>query len=151
KLRSPLRQEAWMKQAECYIRLDKADDAIKSLKGLLEEFPQSRYLERAETTIADILVRTGKAADAATFLEAEESKVAKLPESTAIVERVKLNKAKAILATGDTKKAKTEAGTLAGGSGAAAGGAKVLLAQISVAEKSPPAEAEKLYRDALKT
>jgi hypothetical protein len=150
KARSIIRQDAFMRQAQSYVFLDKADDAIKTIGSLIQEFPQSWHLEAAGALQVQILTRTGKAAEAATFAETEESRIAKLPESTGLVERMKLLKAKAYLDAGDPKKAKAEASTLAGGSSPGAGGAKVLLALISLADKNA-AEAEKLFRDALKS
>jgi tetratricopeptide (TPR) repeat protein len=149
-MRVVLRAEALLKQGTAFQNADKADDAINSFKALLQEVPQTHGVEEADNRIVHILVRTNKGPDAIAFLEAEEARVQKLPESGAIVERLKLLKARVLLATGDTKKAKAEATTLAGGSSAGAGGAKVLLAQIALAEKDG-ALAEKLFNEAKKT
>lgn len=150
KARSIIRQDAFMRQAQSYVFLDKADDAIKTIGAMITEFPQSWHLEAAGALHVQILTKTGKAAEAATFAETEESRIAKLPESTALVDRMKLLKAKAYLDAGDPKKAKAEAGALAGGTSPGAGGAKVLLGLIAAAEKLFP-EAEKNFREALKS
>jgi tetratricopeptide (TPR) repeat protein len=149
KNRSIFRQDAYIKLAEAYVRSDKADEAIKTLKALIEEFPQTRHLEQAQGMVIMILARTGKAQDAASFAEAEEGRVSKLEQSSGLVERLKLSKARAYLAAGDPKKAKADASTLASGTTPAAGAAKVLLAEISLAEKNVD-EAKKLFTDALK-
>jgi tetratricopeptide (TPR) repeat protein len=147
--RAVLRAEALWMSGQGYLRSEKADDGIKTLKTLMEEFPQTHHLDDAITTNASVHVRTGKAQDAVSFLEAEEGRVAKLSESAKIVDGVKITKARAYLLAGDAKKAKTEATTLAGGTSSAAGAAKVLLGDIAVAEKQIP-EAEKYYNDAKK-
>src|SRR5262249_45071091 len=80
KARAPIRQEAWWKLGICNLRLGKADEAIKAFKGMLAdgEFPHSRYLSRAEAQVADILIATGKGADALAFIEAEETRLQKV-------------------------------------------------------------------------
>jgi tetratricopeptide (TPR) repeat protein len=149
KARSVIRQDAWMKQAQSYVRLEKAEEAVKALKGLLEEYPQTWHLEEADALVIAVLTRTGKAQDAVAFAEAEEARVAKLEGSGSLVERIKLLKARAYLAAGDPKKAKAEAGAAAGGTSPGAGAAKVLLGEIALTEKNA-GEADKHFRDALK-
>jgi outer membrane protein assembly factor BamD (BamD/ComL family) len=148
KIRSVLRQDAWKDQAIAYLRSGKVDDAVKSFKGMLEEFPQSRYLEEVQRSLVTLLVGTGKGPDAVAFIESEETRLQKIPETGALIERLKILKARAYLGAGDTKKAKAEATALASGTSGAAASAKVLLAEIALAEKQT-AEAEKLFRDAL--
>lgn len=148
--RAVLRAEALWMQGQAYLKAEKYDDGVKSLKQLMEEFPQTHYLEAAISTVAHVLVRTGKAQDAVSFLEGEESRVAKLPESGSIVEGIRMRKARTLFLAGDPKRAKTEATTIAAGSSSAAGGAKVLLGDIALADKQV-ADAERLYGDAKKS
>lgn len=152
KNRSVFRQEAWLNTGLAHLKAGRVDDSIKALKAMISdaEFPQSRYLGTVNERLAALQVASGKGSDGVTFLEAEESRIQKLPESGALVDRIKLLKAEAALGAGDTKKAKSEATLIAGGSSPLAGDAKVLMAQIALAERNVP-EATKLFTDAMKT
>jgi tetratricopeptide (TPR) repeat protein len=147
--RSVFRQDAMMNQAVAYLRQSKYDEAIKAFRDLLAEFPESRHIESVHARLIDVLAGTGKGADAVAFIESEETRLGKVSQSGVLLERVKLLKARAYLASGDTKKAKSEATSLAAGTTAAASEAKVLLADIALAEKNLP-EAQRLYTEAMK-
>jgi tetratricopeptide (TPR) repeat protein len=149
KNRPIFKQEAFMGLARANAGLQKPDDAIKALKTLLEQFPQSWHLEQAQDMVVRVLLLTGKASDAAAFAQSEEGRVAKLEQSGPIVEHLKLQKARASLAAGQTKEAKSDASAIASGTSPGAGAAKVLLAEIALADKDV-AGAENLFKEALK-
>jgi tetratricopeptide (TPR) repeat protein len=148
--RSVFRQDSMMNQAVAYLRQGKIDEAVKALKDLLVEFPESRHLESVHARIVDVLVATGKGADAVAFIDSEELRLGKVAQSGPLLERVKLLKARAALGAGDTKAAKAAAQALAGGTSPIASEAKVLLAEIALAEKNVP-EAQRLFTEAMKT
>jgi len=150
KLRAPLRQEAHWWKAQALAGDQKFDEAVAALKAMLEEFPTTHRLEDVHAAMAEYLVKGGKGADAITFVDGEESRVNKLPESGSILEGLKLIRARALLDSGQGAKAKAEAQALASTTGPRASEAKVLMGLISLKADNNPTEAEKQFRDALK-
>jgi len=137
KLRAALRQEAFWNAANASFRLGKDEDGVAMLKTLISEaeFPSSRYLGAAQDNIVRGLTRMGKSADSIAFADAEISRTGRLADSAAFVDRLKLMRCRALLAQGKAKDAKVDAGSLAQGTGAMSGEAKVLMASIAFAEK----------------
>jgi tetratricopeptide (TPR) repeat protein len=149
KTRKPLMQDAWWKCAEAQRRTGKLEEAAETLKTMLNAggFGESRYLVEADDLIPQWLIWAGKADAAASFTSEEEARVGKLGVAGQ-GERLKLWRARALLAKGDTGKAGTEASALAGGSGTVAADAKVLLGTIALAGNKHE-EAERLFREAM--
>jgi hypothetical protein len=136
KLRPALRQDAFWSAANASFRLGKDEDGVAILKTLISEseFPSSRHLGAADNIVRG-LTRLGKSADSIAFADAEISRTGRLPDSAAFVDRLKLMRCRALLAQGKAKDAKVDAGSLAEGTSAMSGEAKVLMASIAFAEK----------------
>lgn len=149
KARKPLRQDAFWKTAQAQISMGKFEDAAATMKSMLadDNFPMSRYLVEADESISQCFAWAGKHDDAVKFTTDEETRVGKFGIA-GLGDKLRLLRARAYLAKGDLGKAQTEATALAGGAGAAAGDAKVVLGTIALAgEKND--EAERLFREAM--
>ncbi len=151
KARAAIRQESHWYKAQALKGSGKNDESVAAMKAMIADgqFPSSHYLEQIHDLVPTMLAQAGKGAEAITFIEGEESRINKLPESGGLLEGLKLGRARAYLASNDLAKAKSEATALAATTGARASEAKVMLGTIALAEKNPT-EAEKLFRDALK-
>lgn len=147
--RKPLRQDAFWKTAQAQISMGKYEDAAATMKAMMadDNFPMSRYLIEADDTIAQCLGWAGKHDEAVKFTSDEEARTGKFG-ITGHGDRLRLLRARAYLTKGDLAKAQSEASALAGGSGATAGDAKVVLGTIALTGQKND-EAERLFREAM--
>ena len=150
KLRDVLKQEAYFLQAAAYANAGKNAEAADSLQKMLAKFPQSHYIVAAHEMAVRALLAAGKAADAVSFTQAEETRVGAIPDSRALTDGLKLLRCRVQLASNQGPQAKADLQTLANTAGPMAEQAKVMLGEVLLAENNV-AEAEKLFRDALKS
>ncbi len=150
RLRPVHRQEAYRGLAAAQFRANKADEGLATLKAMLsaEEFPLSCYLESASADVVARSLAADKADDAAAFLEAQITRLARIPEAGSLVDGLKLQRCRILLKKGDDAGAKREALSIAQGGGSGAAEAKALLGELALAAKDT-AGAEKLFREAL--